>query len=133
MSYSPPGSNLFIQNSLMIILSPLIATGTGVPPATLAEFTLSGAGGKDYYDVSLVDGYNLPIKITPSISSCHTASCSVDLGPNCPAGLKGPFDSSGFPVGCKSDCLVDPNPGNSPSCCSGQYNTAAKVCLSFII
>lgn len=30
------------------------------PPATLAEFTLDGDGGKDFYDVSLVDGYNLP-------------------------------------------------------------------------
>ena len=39
--------------------------------------------------------------------------------------MKGPFDSSGFPVGCKSDCLVDPNPGNSPSCCSGSHNTPA--------
>ena len=41
-------------------------------------------------------------------------------GPN---GLKGPFDSNGFPVGCRSDCEVDPNPGNSPSCCSGSFNT----------
>jgi len=100
-------------------------TGTGVPPATLAEFTLLASGGLDYYDVSLVDGFNLPVQITPSVSSCHTAGCNVDLGPNCPANLKGPFDSTGFPVGCKSDCLVDPNPSNSPACCSGQYNTAA--------
>lgn len=28
-----------------------------------------------------------------------------------PAALKGPFDSSGFPVGCKSACLVDSNKG----------------------
>ena len=40
-----------------------------------------------------------------------------------PDGLKGPFDSSGSPVGCKSDCEVDPNPGNSPSCCSGSFST----------
>lgn len=30
------------------------------PPATLAEFTL-GSGSQDFYDVSLVDGYNLPM------------------------------------------------------------------------
>ena len=110
-----------------------VATGTGVPPATLAEFTLSGSGGLDYYDVSLVDGYNLPLQITPSVSSCHPAGCDVDLGPDCPANLKGPFDSTGFPVGCKSDCLVAPNPSNSPACCSGQYNTAAKVCRHFLV
>lgn len=40
-----------------------------------------------------------------------------------PDGLKGPFDSSGSPVGCKSDCEVDPNPSNSSSCCTGSYNT----------
>lgn len=30
----------------------------GTPPATLIEFTLQGYGGLDYYDISLVDGYN---------------------------------------------------------------------------
>lgn len=36
-------------------------SGAGAkPPATLAEFTLNGTGGLDFYDVSLVDGYNLP-------------------------------------------------------------------------
>jgi Thaumatin family len=34
----------------------------GQTPASLAEFTLS-ANGQDYYDVSLVDGYNLKISI----------------------------------------------------------------------
>ncbi|KAG8854679.1 hypothetical protein FRB96_007364 [Tulasnella sp. 330] len=92
---------------------------------TLAEFTLSASSGLDYYDVSLVDGYNLPLKIQSTTASCGVANCGVDLGPNCPANLKGPYDSTGFPVGCKSDCLVDPNPSNSPSCCSGSHNTPA--------
>ncbi|MBA0714549.1 hypothetical protein Golax_013515 [Gossypium laxum] len=35
------------------------------PPATLAEFTLNGAGEVDFYDVSLVDGYNLPMMVSP--------------------------------------------------------------------
>ncbi|KAJ6755543.1 hypothetical protein OIU79_028034 [Salix purpurea] len=34
-------------------------------PASLVEFTPSGDGGKDYYDIGLVDGFNLPISITP--------------------------------------------------------------------
>ncbi|KAG9006437.1 hypothetical protein FRB94_000675 [Tulasnella sp. JGI-2019a] len=67
----------------------------------------------------------LPVKIQTTTASCGIADCGVDLGPNCPAALKGPYDSTGFPVGCKSDCLVDPNPTNSPSCCSGQYSTPA--------
>ncbi|KAF8178150.1 thaumatin [Mycena galopus ATCC 62051] len=101
-------------------------TGTGVPPATLAEFNLN-AGGTDFYDVSLVDGYNLPMRIDNNVG-CGIPSCPVDLGPDCPALLIGPFDSTGFPVGCKSACLVDAlngNAANSPNCCSGQYDTPA--------
>ncbi|KAJ7935886.1 thaumatin-like protein [Mycena leptocephala] len=103
-----------------------VNTGTGVPPATLAEFNFNG-GGSDWYDVSLVDGYNLPMRIDNNVG-CGIPSCPVDLGPNCPAAQKGPFDASGFPVGCKSACLVDAlagNAGNSPNCCSGSHNTAA--------
>ncbi|KAK7830774.1 thaumatin-like protein 1 [Quercus suber] len=36
-----------------------------IPPASLVEFTLSGYKGQDFYDVSLVDGFNLPVSITP--------------------------------------------------------------------
>lgn len=40
----------------------------GVPPATLAEWTLSGDGNRDFYDVSIVDGYNLPMRITNNVN-----------------------------------------------------------------
>ena len=85
----------------------------GTPPVTLAEFSLRQTDGNDFYDVSLVDGYGLPVSVTPSASACHVAECAVDLGPNCPTALKGPFDSTGFPLGCKSACLanLDGNPG----------------------
>ncbi|KAG9000664.1 hypothetical protein FRB94_005317 [Tulasnella sp. JGI-2019a] len=93
---------------------------------TLAEFTLSTSSGVDYYDVSLVDGFNIPISITFTTASyCSIASCPVDLNANCPAALKGPLDSNGVAVGCKSDCTVDPNPSDSPSCCSGTHATPA--------
>jgi len=38
----------------------------GDPPVSLAEFFLSGGsnGKQTYYDISLVDGYNLPLSIT---------------------------------------------------------------------
>ncbi|KAH9855944.1 Osmotin thaumatin-like protein [Lenzites betulinus] len=98
-------------------------TGTGVPPATLAEFQLGPVKGPDNYDVSMVDGYNLPLRINNN-KGCRIADCPVDLGPNCPAPLKGPFDSTGFPVGCKSACLanLDGDPANSPNCCTGSHN-----------
>ncbi|KAJ6475448.1 thaumatin-like protein [Mycena sanguinolenta] len=92
----------------------------------LAEFNFNG-GGNDWYDVSLVDGFNLPMRIDNNVG-CEAPSCPVDLGTNCPAALHGPFNSAGFAVGCKSACYVDAvndNAANSPNCCSGQYDTAA--------
>ncbi|OJT04826.1 Thaumatin-like protein 1 [Trametes pubescens] len=99
-------------------------TGTGVPPATVAEFTLGVAGGApDNYDVSLVDGYNLPVAVTNSVG-CPEASCPVDLAPNCPAELQGPFDSNGVAVGCNSACAAGlGDPTNNPNCCTGTFNT----------
>ncbi|KAJ3504489.1 hypothetical protein NLJ89_g7910 [Agrocybe chaxingu] len=99
-------------------------TGTGVPPATLAEWTLEGDGNRDFYDVSLVDGYNLPARITNNVG-CPVTDCPVDLGPNCPEPLRGPVDSTGFPLGCRSACEanLDGNQANSPNCCSGSFST----------
>ena len=35
----------------------------GKPPTSLAEFTLATSSGQTFYDISLVDGYNIPIAI----------------------------------------------------------------------
>ncbi|EJD35446.1 Osmotin, thaumatin-like protein [Auricularia subglabra TFB-10046 SS5] len=103
------------------------AGGIGAPPATLAEWTLDDPqSGNDFYDVSLVDGYNLPMSVETN-AGCPIAGCFVDLGPGCPDQLKGPFDATGFPVGCKTACLanLDGNPSDSANCCSGSHNTPA--------
>ncbi|KIY72297.1 Osmotin, thaumatin-like protein [Cylindrobasidium torrendii FP15055 ss-10] len=101
------------------------STGTGVPPATVAEWTLSAAGDADWYDVSLVDGFNLPVTITPT-AGCSEASCPVDLNPDCPAEIAGPTGANGANAGCKSACLanLDGNQQDSANCCSGSHNTA---------
>lgn len=54
----------------------------GVPPASVAEWTLEGDGNLDYYDVSLVDGFNIPMTVTNN-QGCGVASCPVDLNPDC--------------------------------------------------
>lgn len=36
----------------------------GAPPASLAEITLNGWGNIDYYDISLVDGFNLAVSVS---------------------------------------------------------------------
>ncbi|XVF15919.1 hypothetical protein REPUB_Repub09cG0198000 [Reevesia pubescens] len=102
--------------------STLECPGAGaIPPATLAEFTLNGAGGLDFYDVSLVDGYNLPMMVTPhggTGGNCSSAGCAADLNGNCPLELKVVDGSEG--VACKSACYAF---GDPKYCCSGAYAT----------
>ncbi|CAE6470644.1 unnamed protein product [Rhizoctonia solani] len=99
-------------------------TGVGLPPVTFAEFTL-GASGQDYTDVSLVDGFNLPMRIS-NTAGCKTAECTVNLNKDCPEPLKGPVDANGTVAACKSACLAQLSPpANSPSCCTGDFNTPA--------
>jgi len=100
-------------------------TGTGVPPATVAEWTLQSNGSQDFYDVSVVDGFNIPMMIIPS-ANCSAASCPNDLNPGCPSQLIGPRNSSGNAVGCKSACVANlDNASDSANCCTGSHNTNA--------
>ena len=88
------------------------------PPATLAEFTL-GSGGQDFYDVSLVDGYNLPMIVEGSGGSglCTPTGCVSDLNQQCPPELRvGEGDA------CKSACEAF---GTPEYCCSGAYGSPA--------
>ncbi|KAJ3679872.1 hypothetical protein LUZ60_016150 [Juncus effusus] len=98
----------------------LECSGSGAtPPATLAEFTLDGSNGQDFYDVSLVDGYNLPLLVAPQggTGACTATGCMVDLNGACPANLKVMLDGTDS-VACKSAC----DAFNTPEyCCSGAY------------
>ncbi|KAK4789409.1 hypothetical protein SAY86_020728 [Trapa natans] len=93
----------------------------GNPPASLAELTLNGSGGNDFYDISLVDGFSIPLSLTPhgGTGGCSATSCPSDINSVCPPelSLKG---SDGKVVGCKSACLVF----NKPEyCCKGDNGT----------
>lgn len=100
----------------------------GVPPATLVEVTLRGSGGQDFYDVSLVDGFNVPLQIRPTNGQggsgyrCTTADCNKNLNPGCPNNLK--ILSGGNVIACKSSCLAY---NTDQFCCRGQYNNP-NVC-----
>ncbi|KAL6596286.1 hypothetical protein ACP70R_047650 [Stipagrostis hirtigluma subsp. patula] len=88
------------------------------PPATLAEFTLDGSGGNDFYDVSLVDGYNLPMLVEPAggasgATTCAAAGCASDLNARCPAELRAMGGAA-----CRSACDAF---GKPEYCCSGAY------------
>ncbi|KAJ8092085.1 hypothetical protein PM082_024325 [Marasmius tenuissimus] len=96
----------------------------GIPPTTTAEFTLGTSLGGDFYDVSMVDGFNLPMQITNN-KKCPVASCPVDLNSSCPTQLRGATAKDGSNTSCKSSCLanLDGKQTDSPNCCSGSSNT----------
>ncbi|KAL6521170.1 hypothetical protein OROGR_017739 [Orobanche gracilis] len=90
-----------------------------VPPATLVEFTLAGDGGKDFYDVSLVDGFNLPVSVSPDRPDCQATACPADINNGCPEELA-IKDTKGGIIGCKSACVAFSQP---QYCCTGAYST----------
>ncbi|CAG9836883.1 unnamed protein product [Diabrotica balteata] len=55
-------------------------------PYTVAELTFGGDAKDDRYRVSVIDGYNKPIKIQPSGPNnfCKVSSCKINLKLNCP-------------------------------------------------
>ncbi|CAH1134042.1 unnamed protein product [Ceutorhynchus assimilis] len=97
----------------------------GVPPVTLVEITLKGWGGLDYYDVSLVDGFNIRAFIEPvggrsragGHYTCKRINCLADVNGKCPEVLK--IKHNGMTIACNSAC----NKFNTDQyCCRGAYN-----------
>ncbi len=102
----------------------------GQTPATLAEFTFSGHAGLDFYDISLVDGYNLPLTIRPVAGTyeprgegdpydCGSPGCSSDLNQTCPPELQ-KKNAQGHVVGCASACEIFQS---DEYCCRGAHGT----------
>ncbi|GAA5975734.1 hypothetical protein JCM10908_005262 [Rhodotorula pacifica] len=95
--------------------------GTGVIPSTLAEFNFQKA--VDFYDTSVVDGFNVPLAITSSSKKCKRSNCPYDLLSACPRALQ-KKNGKGKVIGCLTDCAA--NPQNSEYCCFGEHNTLAS-------
>jgi hypothetical protein len=102
----------------------------GALPATLAEFNLNAWRGMDFYDVSLVDGSNLPMYInhtggrTPdkiSSSGCVAAGCAHDANATCPARLR--VTHGGAVVACRSACVAL---NTDQTCCRGEWAPRPK-------
>jgi hypothetical protein len=98
---------------------------TNMGALSLAEWTMGNHD--DWYDVSLVDGYNLPVRMFPvkgtfttQVGSffCDTAGCTKDLLPNCPPELQ-LKNSQGEVVQCLSACSKF---RADSFCCAGYYS-----------
>jgi Thaumatin family len=101
----------------------------GAIPATLAEFNLNSWQNLDFYDVSMVDGSNLPMYINIaagttkdpiSPTGCARAGCTSAV--DCPGVLQ--IHAGGAMVGCESACGVL---GGDQYCCRGTW-AARSAC-----
>ncbi|XP_042965888.1 pathogenesis-related protein 5-like isoform X2 [Carya illinoinensis] len=100
----------------------LNCTGDGQPPITLAQIIIaSGTTDNSFYDVSLVNGYNvgIGINVTSGTSDCQYAGCIDDLNGNCLPELQ-VVNVSGLVVACKSACEVF---NAAQFCCADDYST----------
>ncbi|PIA40457.1 hypothetical protein AQUCO_02500276v1 [Aquilegia coerulea] len=87
----------------------------GTPPNTLAEFALNQFNNMDFYDISLVDGFNIPMDFIPLTSTCKNLECSADINGKCPNELR----ALG---GCNNPCTVFKT--NDYCCTNGQGSCA---------
>ncbi|MEU5668005.1 thaumatin family protein [Streptomyces longwoodensis] len=95
----------------------------GNPPTTLGEFTFSAFDDMDFYDVSMVDGSNLPMYINishtttvdpVSSSGCYRGRCTTEV--TCPRAMQTLLD--GQEIGCKPPCAAF---GGDTYCCRGAW------------
>ncbi|KAL5551765.1 hypothetical protein UlMin_001941 [Ulmus minor] len=81
----------------------------GQPPHTLAELALNQYDNIDLFDISLVNGFNVPIEFSPTSENCSRGSkCVGDVNGPCPQELRDPG-------GCNNPCSVF---RNDQFCCS---------------
>ena len=83
-------------------------------PATVAYFSLDSLYNQDYYQISLMYGFNVPIEIQPINhpnqtynalgDSCVATGCKNDLKAHCPATLASKDVQNQHVVACKSAC-----------------------------
>ena len=103
--------------------------GWGTIPATLAEVNFDAWDSLDFYDVSMVDGSNLPMYINITKSSggtkdkispngCVPAGCTKPV--ICPSVLD--VKVGGTVVGCISACA---RLGTDQFCCRGKWSSRA--------
>ncbi|EAZ28022.1 hypothetical protein OsJ_11988 [Oryza sativa Japonica Group] len=80
----------------------LRCAAVGAPPVTVAEFSLGQASKDDYFDISLVDGFNAPMAIVPAAAGgrrCPRGGprCAAEITLQCPGELRAK-------AGCSNPC-----------------------------
>ena len=63
---------------------------SGKSPLTLTEFTLNGGNNLDYIDLSVIDGFNIPMQLSSTSNACNKELNCRDS--NCPDAYHQPND-----------------------------------------
>ncbi|KAL9260234.1 Thaumatin-like protein [Drosera capensis] len=97
--------------------------GYGQAPNTLAEYGLDQFDNLDFFDMSLVAGFNVPMQFVPVSGGCTNGPiCNADINAQCPSVLRAPG-------GCNNPCTVfntDEYCCNSGSCGPTAYSQFFK-------
>ncbi|XP_012086965.2 LOW QUALITY PROTEIN: pathogenesis-related protein R major form [Jatropha curcas] len=93
----------------------LVCQGYGAAPNTLAEYALDQFEHQDFIDISVIDGFNVPMEFSAASGSCtRVIKCVGDLVGQCPNQLK-------VPGGCNGPCpqlKTEEHCCNSGLCCN---------------
>ncbi|XP_047337946.1 thaumatin-like protein 1 [Impatiens glandulifera] len=93
----------------------------GSPPNTLAEYTLSQNNYSDFFDMSLVEGFNVPMQFSSISNLCtRDISCVSDIIGQCPIALQAPG-------GCNNPCEVFKT---DQYCCTSSNSSCEPTKLS---
>ncbi|KAJ4716152.1 Thaumatin [Melia azedarach] len=91
----------------------LQCTAYGVPPNTLAEYSLDQYQHQDFIDISNIEGFNVPMEFSAASGKCNRViKCTADIVGQCPKELK-------VPGGCNGPCptfKTDQHCCNSGNC-----------------
>ncbi|KAH9326988.1 hypothetical protein KI387_007166, partial [Taxus chinensis] len=101
----------------------LACNGLGGSPATLAQLVLNDREGYSSYSVSIVDGFNLPVAVTPvgGRGRCAPVGCgsrALVTGGGCPKELR--VVRAGEVVACNSACRAF---GLDVFCCTNSFGS----------
>nr|XP_009615320.1 thaumatin-like protein [Nicotiana tomentosiformis] len=93
----------------------------GTTPNTLAEYSLNQFNNLDFFDISLVDGFNVPMEFSPTSGNCSVRiSCTADIIGQCPNELR-------IPGGCNNPCTVF---NTNEYCCTNGPESCGPTDLS---
>ncbi|KNA09454.1 hypothetical protein SOVF_153320, partial [Spinacia oleracea] len=117
-----------------------------IPPVTLIELTTSSETKQDFYDVSAVHGYNIPVAVSPQSGGsgsgggyCTVIGCVFNYNDDCPEKLR--VIKNQNIIGCRNPCdVLDTNEcnGNSSSfifkkaCPRAYSDTLDDVAATFV-